>query len=87
MLSPVFHFRIKNVELKIKIEKTANLQGVSIDQFALYAFTKGISDIETDQFFKKRLKKNTKDEIESDFLKIWNKLSLTKLKNLSRDKI
>ena len=34
-----------------KIEKTASLQGVSINQFALYAFTKGISEMETSRFF------------------------------------
>ena len=58
-----------------KIEKTASLQGVSINQFALYAFTKGISGISTSRFFQNRIGNKTKEKIENDFLKVWNKLS------------
>jgi FAD synthase len=62
-------------DLKNKIEKTASLQGVSINQFALYAFTKGISEMETSRFFQNRIGNKTKEKIENDFLKVWNKLS------------
>ena len=58
-----------------KIEKTASLQGVSINQFALYAFTKCISEMETSRFFQNRIGNKTKEKIENDFLKVWNKLS------------
>jgi FAD synthase len=55
-------------ELKNKIEKIASLQGVSINQFALYTFTKGISDIETSKFFQNRIGNKSKEEIENSFL-------------------
>lgn len=62
-------------DLKNKIEKIASLQGVSINQFALYAFTKGISDIETSKFFQNRIGNKSKETIERDFLKVWDKSS------------
>lgn len=40
-------------ELKERIENTAIMQGVSINQFALYAFTKELSELENSQYFKK----------------------------------
>ena len=33
-------------ELKDRIENTAIMQGISINQFALYAFTKELSELE-----------------------------------------
>ena len=39
-------------ELKERIEKVATLQGVSINQFALYAFTKEIADLEASTYFR-----------------------------------
>ena len=74
-------------DLKNKIEKTASLQGVSINQFALYAFTKGISDIETSNFFKNRLGNKSKEKIENDFLKVWNKISKNSGKIPNWDKL
>ena len=38
-------------DLKNRIERVATLQGVSINQFALYAFTKEIADLETSTYF------------------------------------
>jgi uncharacterized protein (DUF1778 family) len=38
-------------DLKQRIEKLASLQGVSINQFALYAFTKEISELESGSYF------------------------------------
>ncbi|MBM9500786.1 toxin-antitoxin system HicB family antitoxin [Leptospira sp. 201903071] len=54
-------------ELKHKIEKVAEEQGVSINQLALYAFTKEIQDLETSQYFEKYYKGKTKKQIFSDF--------------------
>ena len=37
--------------LKTRIEKVSALQGVSINQFALYAFTKAIAELEKQSYF------------------------------------
>ena len=37
--------------LKKRIEKVSALQGVSINQFALYAFTKEIAELEKQSYF------------------------------------
>ena len=39
-------------ELKDRIETLAAQQGVSINQFAMYAFTKEIAELETGQVFR-----------------------------------
>ena len=44
-------------DLKQRIEKVATLQGVSINQFALYAFTKEIADLEASSYFQNLLKR------------------------------
>lgn len=54
-------------ELKHKIERVAEEQGVSINQLALYAFTKEIQDMETSQYFEKYYKGKSKKQIFSDF--------------------
>ena len=43
-------------DLKQRIEKVATLQGVSINQFALYAFTKEIADLEESSYFQNLLR-------------------------------
>ncbi|MDC7218871.1 MAG: toxin-antitoxin system HicB family antitoxin [Spirochaetales bacterium] len=48
-------------ELKERIEKFSALQGVSINQFALYTFTKELAELETRSFFRQQLKSNKKD--------------------------
>ncbi|MDI7165969.1 toxin-antitoxin system HicB family antitoxin [Leptospira santarosai] len=55
------------IDLKHKIEKIAEQQGISINQLALYAFTKEIQDLETSQYFSKYYKGKTKKQIFSDF--------------------
>ncbi len=54
-------------ELKDRIENTAIMQGVSINQFALYAFTKELSELENSYYFKKYLKEKNKNEIINGF--------------------
>ncbi len=54
-------------ELKERIENTASLQGVSINQFALYAFTKELSELEYSLYFKKRLKEKKREDIIKNF--------------------
>ena len=38
-------------DLKVRIERYSAMQGVSINQFALYAFTKELGELETNRFF------------------------------------
>ena len=61
-------------ELKKKIEKVAEKQGVSMNQFALYAFTKEIGELETDEFFKQYLKNKSKEEIYENFNEAMSKV-------------
>ncbi len=61
-------------DLKDRLEKTASTQGVSLNQFALYAFTRGINDIETSNFFKQRITGKTKESIEAGFKKVMKKI-------------
>jgi len=54
-------------ELKERIENTASLQGVSLNQFALYAFTKELSELENSLYFKNRLKGKKREDIIKSF--------------------
>ena len=62
----VLTLRIPN-ELKHKIEKVADQQGLSINQLALYAFTKEIQEMETSNYLSKYWNKKSKKEILNDF--------------------
>lgn len=68
-------------ELKHKIEKIADQQGVSINQLALYVFTKEIQDIETSQYFSKYLKNKSKREIINGFDEVMSKVGNKKVPN------
>ena len=61
-------------DLKERIENTAILQGVSINQFALYAFTKELSELENSHYFQKYLKSKKKDEIIKGFDEVMQKV-------------
>lgn len=61
-------------ELKERIENTALLQGVSINQFALYAFTKELSELENSQYFKAFLKDKRKEDIIKGFDEVFGKV-------------
>lgn len=50
-------------DLKDRIEKFALLQGVSINQFALYTFTKELAELETNKFFRNELRSKKKDTL------------------------
>ena len=65
-------------DLKIKLEKTARAQGVSLNQFALYAFTRGLSDIDTTSYFKNLIEGKDSDRILSDFDKVMDKVKSRK---------
>jgi FAD synthase len=61
-------------DLKERIEKYSAMQGVSINQFALYAFTKEIGELETNRYFSTRLRESNKQEILSGFDEVMKKV-------------
>ena len=54
-------------ELKHKVELMAEEQGVSLNQFALYAFTKEVIQTETHSYFRDIWKNKSKKEILGNF--------------------
>ena len=54
-------------DLKERIEKMAGQQGVSMNQFAIYAFTREISQLETASFLKDQYQGFTKEQIFQEF--------------------
>lgn len=54
-------------ELKERIEFMAEQQGVSINQFALYAFTKQLSEIENSEYFQQFIKNKTRQDLLAGF--------------------
>jgi len=65
-------------ELKDRIENKALLQGVSINQFALYAFTKELSELENSENFKKHLSGKKKEDIIRGFDAVMKKVAKRK---------
>jgi FAD synthase len=53
--------------LKSRIEKYSALEGVSINQFALYAFAKEIAELETNRYFRQRLRGKKKEDLVAAF--------------------
>ena len=54
-------------DLKERIEKMAEQQGVSMNQFAVYAFTREITALESAAYFKDQYTGKTESEIFADF--------------------
>jgi hypothetical protein len=54
-------------DLKAKITYLAELQGVSINQFALYMLTKGVTNMEATTFFQTYLEGYTTADVEQGF--------------------
>lgn len=54
-------------DLKDRIEKMAHQQGVSMNQFAIYAFTREISELESATFFQSQYESRKPKEIMDDF--------------------
>lgn len=67
-------------DLKDRIEKTAHKQGVSMNQFAIYALAREISELETASFLRDQYGDKTPKEIYQNFDKIMNKISKKKRK-------
>ncbi len=54
-------------DLKEKIGQLAKEQGISMNQFAMYALTKETGEIESKDYFRKFLKNKEKEEIYKGF--------------------
>jgi uncharacterized protein (DUF1778 family) len=54
-------------DLKRRIENYSAMQGVSINQFALYALTKEIGELEANRYFSTLLREKNKREILAAF--------------------
>ena len=54
-------------ELKHRIEKIAKKQGVSMNQFAMYALTREAGELEANEWFRNYLEDKRKEEIYADF--------------------
>ena len=50
-------------DLKDRIEKVSAQQGISINQFALYAFTKEIGELETGEVFRNMIRGTNKKQL------------------------
>lgn len=66
-------------ELKHKIERIADEQGISINQLALYAFTKEVSELETSEYFKRYWKNQKKEDIFKNFDRVMKKVKSSKV--------
>jgi len=71
-------------ELKHKVELIAEEQGVSLNQFALYAFTKEVVQAETQSYFSNVWKNKAKKEILADFDAVMKKVGRKKVPNWDR---
>ena len=61
-------------QLKERIEAMAEQQGVSINQFALYAFTKQLSEIENSEYYRQFIKNKTRQDLLAGFDKAMSKV-------------
>ena len=61
-------------ELKERLEMTAHLQGVSLNQFTLYAFTKELAELEANESFRHYLQGRKQAQMIEDFDKVMAKI-------------
>lgn len=65
--------------LKARIEKYSAMQGVSINQFALYAFTKELGELEANRYFSRVLRDKTRQDILAGFDNVMKKVPKRKV--------
>ncbi|MBQ6782063.1 MAG: toxin-antitoxin system HicB family antitoxin [Treponema sp.] len=61
-------------QLKERIEFAAEQQGVSINQFALYAFTKQLSELEDSAYYQQFIRNKTRQDLLAGFDAAMNKV-------------
>jgi hypothetical protein len=62
-------------DLKQRIEHHAKQQGVSLNQFAIYALTREIAQMEALDFFERRLSGKTPEQIREAFWRVIDRVS------------
>ena len=62
-------------DLKRRIENYSAMQGVSINQFALYALTKELGELETNRYFSSLLRGKTRREILAEFDEVMSRVA------------
>ena len=61
-------------DLKERIEKSAHRQGVSMNQFAIYLFTRELSELEAASFFQEQYAGKSPRDIFQDFDEVMSKV-------------
>ena len=61
-------------DLKERIEKSAHKQGVSMNQFAIYAFTRELSELEATAFFQEQYAGKSVQDIFQEFDSVMSKV-------------
>jgi len=61
-------------DLKVRIERYSAMQGVSINQFAMYAFAKELSELESSRYFTSLLRNKSRQEVFAKFDAVMNKV-------------
>lgn len=54
-------------DLKARIERYSAMQGVSINQFAMYVFAKEIGELESSRYFSNLLRNKTRQDVAAGF--------------------
>ncbi|SLM32302.1 conserved hypothetical protein [Desulfamplus magnetovallimortis] len=72
------------LDLKQRIARTAEEQGVSINQLAMYMFTKELSDLETGKLISDVWKQYSKKEIMTGFDEVMSKVKDKKVPDWDR---
>jgi len=65
-------------ELKHRIERIADEQGVSINQLALYAFTKEVQEMGISSYFEEQYSGKSKKEVFDNFYSVMDKIKTGK---------
>ena len=61
-------------ELKYRLDRVADDQGVSLNQLALYAFTKEVSELEMHMYFRDQLGGKSREQIIKNFDEVFLKI-------------
>jgi hypothetical protein len=61
-------------DLKVRIEKYSAMQGVSINQFAMYVFAKELGELESSRYFTDLLRNKNRQEVLAKFDSVANKV-------------
>lgn len=61
-------------DLKVRIEKYSAMQGVSINQFAMYVFAKELGELESSRYFTDLLRNKNRQDVLAKFDSVANKV-------------